>query len=84
MSHANHAVLAFSSGLDFTLQSLERSDSNPGEELSVSFTKGYEGTLRPHHGMMVRPIFAVRFFAISFVLGQQTQQFWALGCRFST
>lgn len=56
-----HGILVFSSGLDFTLQSLERSEANATEELSVSFTKGYEGTLRPHHGMLVRPIFAVRF-----------------------
>lgn len=52
------------SGLDFTLQSLERSEANPTEELSVSFTKGYEATLRQYHGMLVRPIFAVRVFPL--------------------
>ena len=52
------------SGLDFTLQSLERSEANPTEELSMSFTKGYEGTLRQYHGMLVRPIFAVRVFRL--------------------
>lgn len=30
------------------------------EELSTSFTKAYEGTLRPFHSMLIRPIFAVR------------------------
>ncbi|KAG0332327.1 hypothetical protein BG000_010117 [Podila horticola] len=56
---ATEGLLWLTRGLDFTLQSLERSEANPTEELSVSFTKGYEGTLRPHHGMLVRPIFAM-------------------------
>lgn len=58
-------LLLHNSGLDFTLQSLERSEANPTEELSVSFTKGYEGTLRQYHGMLVRPVFAVR---LSFII----------------
>ena len=46
------------SGLQFTAQALRRSvDSD--EELSVSFTKAYEVTLRAHHSFVVRPIFAV-------------------------
>ncbi|KAF9312878.1 hypothetical protein BG003_005829 [Podila horticola] len=56
---ATEGLLWLTRGLDFTLQSLERSEANATEELSVSFTKGYEGTLRPHHGMLVRPIFAM-------------------------
>ncbi|KAG0039139.1 hypothetical protein BGZ82_009494 [Podila clonocystis] len=56
---ATEGLLWLTRGLDFTLQSLERSEANPSEELSASFTKGYEGTLRPHHGMLVRPIFAM-------------------------
>jgi hypothetical protein len=32
---------------------------NPKEELSASFTKGYEGSLKKHHGMMIRPVFYV-------------------------
>jgi hypothetical protein len=32
---------------------------NPNEELSASFTKGYEGSLKKYHGMMVRPVFYV-------------------------
>ena len=39
---------------------MRRSSSNPNEELAESFTKAYEGTLRPHHNMLIRPIFAVR------------------------
>ncbi|KAF9916552.1 hypothetical protein BX616_003473 [Lobosporangium transversale] len=45
---ATEGLLWLTRGLDFTLQSLERSEANPGEELSVSFTKGYEATLRHH------------------------------------
>ncbi|KAF9426524.1 hypothetical protein BGZ94_006399 [Podila epigama] len=56
---ATEGLLWLTRGLDFTLQSLERSEANPNEELSVSFTKGYENTLRQHHGMMVRPIFSM-------------------------
>lgn len=47
------------SGLDFTAQALRRSIENPEEELNTSFTKAYEATLRKHHNMMVRPVFAV-------------------------
>ncbi|KAG0232746.1 glycolipid transfer protein domain-containing protein [Mortierella sp. GBAus27b] len=56
---ASEGLLWLTRGLDFTLQSLERSEANATEELSVSFTKGYENTLRPHHGMLVRPIFTM-------------------------
>ncbi|KAF9165247.1 hypothetical protein DFQ26_000405 [Actinomortierella ambigua] len=55
---ATEGLLWLTRGLDFTLQSLERNLANPTEELSASFTKGYENTLRPHHGMLVRPVFA--------------------------
>ncbi|KAF9973321.1 hypothetical protein BGZ73_003433 [Actinomortierella ambigua] len=55
---ATEGLLWLTRGLDFTLQSLELNLANPAEELSASFTKGYENTLRPHHGMLVRPIFA--------------------------
>ncbi|KAF9304087.1 hypothetical protein BGZ74_002405 [Mortierella antarctica] len=56
---ATEGLLWLTRGLDFTLQSLEHSEANPSVELSASFTKGYEGTLRPHHGMLVRPIFTM-------------------------
>ncbi|KAJ9109255.1 hypothetical protein QFC21_000584 [Naganishia friedmannii] len=46
-------------GLKFTAIGLRRSQQNQSEELSVSFQKAYEGSLRPHHGMMVRPLFAL-------------------------
>ncbi|KAF9353833.1 hypothetical protein BGX26_008410 [Mortierella sp. AD094] len=56
---ATEGLLWLTRGLDFTLQSLERSEANPSEELSVSFTKGYEATLRQYHGVLVRPVFAM-------------------------
>ncbi|KAG0334353.1 hypothetical protein BG004_000444 [Podila humilis] len=56
---ATEGLLWLTRGLDFTLKSLERSEANPGEELSISFTKGYESTLRQYHGMLVRPVFAM-------------------------
>ena len=47
-------------GLKFTAKGLRSSVNNPSEELSVSFTKGYEESLKKWHGMMVRPVFYVR------------------------
>lgn len=50
----------FCSGLKFTAMGLRHSLSNPSEELSVSFTKAYEGTLKQYHSMFVKPVFLVR------------------------
>ena len=46
-------------GLKFTALSLRINLTNKNEELSTSFTKGYDGSLKKWHGMMVRPIFYV-------------------------
>ncbi|GAC99428.1 hypothetical protein PHSY_007029 [Pseudozyma hubeiensis SY62] len=46
-------------GLDFTAQAMRNSVNNKNEELSVSFTNAYGTTLRPHHGMLIRPVFAL-------------------------
>lgn len=46
-------------GLKFTSMGLRYNLSNAEEELSVSFTKGYEGSLKKFHGIMIRPVFAV-------------------------
>ena len=46
-------------GLSFTCTALQNSQSNKSQELSVSFTSGYEATLRKFHGILIRPIFAV-------------------------
>lgn len=51
-------TLALYSGLDFTAQGLRNNQSNSTEELATSFRTSYGNTLKPHHGMMVRPIFS--------------------------
>ncbi|TKY90905.1 hypothetical protein EX895_000903 [Sporisorium graminicola] len=46
-------------GLDFTAQAMRNSVNNKNEELATSFTNAYGTSLRPHHGMLVRPVFAL-------------------------
>lgn len=48
------------SGLKFTQVALARSQADKTEELSVSFSKSYEETLKKYHSFVVKPIFAVR------------------------
>lgn len=52
-------------GLKFTALGLRENLNNPQEELSVSFTKGYEGSLKKYHGFAVRPIFYVSDIGVS-------------------
>lgn len=47
-------------GLSFTCKSLQASQANEKEELSASFTKGYEDSLKKHHNFVVKGIFSVR------------------------
>ncbi|ORZ16325.1 glycolipid transfer protein domain-containing protein [Absidia repens] len=56
---ATEGLLWLIRGLDFTAQALRRSITDQAEELTVSFTKAYEATLRKFHGMLVRPVFAL-------------------------
>lgn len=53
-------LFILSSGLNFTALALQSSHANKEEELSVSFNKSYEGTLKKYHSFVVKPIFAVR------------------------
>jgi len=46
-------------GLHFTLVGLQRSHADKNEELSVSFTKSYEETLKQYHSFVVRPVFSL-------------------------
>lgn len=55
-------------GLSFTCKSLQHSQANKTEELSVAFNKGYEGSLKKHHNFVVKGVFAVRFTIISYLL----------------
>ncbi|WRT63458.1 uncharacterized protein IL334_000363 [Kwoniella shivajii] len=54
---ATDALMWLLRGLKFTSLGLKFSLDNPNQELSESFTKSYEGSLKKHHGMMIRPIF---------------------------
>ncbi|WVQ81006.1 hypothetical protein IAT38_003113 [Cryptococcus sp. DSM 104549] len=54
---ATDALMWLLRGLKFTALGLKFNLENPTEELSVSFTKGYEQSLKKYHGMMVRPVF---------------------------
>lgn len=58
-------------GLKFTLLGLRRSQENEEEELAISFTKAYEGSLKPYHNFVVKGVFGVRpssfFFLLSFL-----------------
>ena len=46
-------------GLEFTYKALLRSLRNPTEELSESFSKAYEDSLKKFHSFVVKPIFNV-------------------------
>ncbi|ORZ34909.1 glycolipid transfer protein-like protein HET-C2 [Catenaria anguillulae PL171] len=56
---ATEGLLWLTRGLSFCAQALRHSHNNEAEELTESFTKAYETTLKPHHSMMVRPIFSL-------------------------
>ncbi|KAJ8132916.1 hypothetical protein O1611_g710 [Lasiodiplodia mahajangana] len=45
-------------GLDFTCIALSSNLANSSQELAESFRNAYGGTLKPHHGLLVRPIFS--------------------------
>ena len=47
-----------SSGLDFTCIALSQNIAKPTEELADSFRGAYANTLKPHHGMLIKPIFS--------------------------
>ena len=53
-------------GLSFTGKALESTQANKTQELSAAFTSSYGETLRPHHGILVRPVFAVSYIASLF------------------
>lgn len=53
------ALLWLLRALKFILALLEALMADPSVELSAAVYKGYESTLRPHHGMMTRGVFNV-------------------------
>ncbi|GMK55744.1 hypothetical protein CspeluHIS016_0208000 [Cutaneotrichosporon spelunceum] len=56
---ATDALMWLLRGLKFTSMGLRNNLDSKDEELSVSFTKAYEGSLKKYHGMMVRPVFSL-------------------------
>ncbi|KAH9454516.1 hypothetical protein MJO28_007503 [Puccinia striiformis f. sp. tritici] len=56
---ATQALLWLTRGLHFTSEGLRLSQNNPGEELSISFTKGYEATLKQYHSFVIKPLFGL-------------------------
>ncbi|GFZ43761.1 hypothetical protein JCM24511_01481 [Saitozyma sp. JCM 24511] len=55
--HTTGGLMWLLRGLKFTSMGLRINLENQTEELSTSFTKGYEGSLKKWHGFAVRPIF---------------------------
>ncbi|KAJ8111091.1 hypothetical protein ONZ43_g5709 [Nemania bipapillata] len=45
-------------GLDFTCIGLSQNLAKASEELADSFRGAYGATLKPHHGMLVKPVFS--------------------------
>jgi len=46
-------------GLGFTRLGLQNSFDNPQQELTESFTKSYDGTLKKFHSFVIRPVFSM-------------------------
>jgi len=55
---ATEGLLWLTRGLDFTAQALRHNQVNSTEELSTSFRTAYGETLKPHHGLLIKPIFS--------------------------
>ncbi|KAI1340300.1 glycolipid transfer protein [Xylariaceae sp. FL0016] len=45
-------------GLDFTCIALSQNLAKADEELSTSFRNAYGNTLKPHHGLLIKPVFS--------------------------
>ncbi|CAG8694245.1 glycolipid transfer protein domain-containing protein [Gigaspora rosea] len=56
---ATEGLLWLKRGLEFTSVALRRSINETTEELSVSFTNAYGGTLKQFHSYLIRPVFTL-------------------------
>ncbi|KAI0012452.1 het-c [Xylariaceae sp. FL0662B] len=45
-------------GLEFTCIALSQNLAQDAEELSTSFRNAYGNTLKPHHGILIKPVFS--------------------------
>jgi hypothetical protein len=59
---ATQALLWLLRGLQFTMIALRLNQADSTQELSLSFTNAYEGTLKKYHNFIVKGIFAVGTF----------------------
>ncbi|ORY59661.1 glycolipid transfer protein domain-containing protein [Pseudomassariella vexata] len=57
--NAVEALAWLNRGLDFTCKALSKNVANANEELSDSFREAYGQTLKPYHGMLVKPVFSL-------------------------
>ncbi|KAI1266982.1 glycolipid transfer protein [Xylariaceae sp. FL1019] len=55
---ATEGLLWLVRGLDFTCIALSQNLAKADEELSASFRNAYGATLKPHHGLLVKPVFS--------------------------
>ncbi|KAI1403606.1 het-c [Hypoxylon fuscum] len=55
---ATEGLLWLSRGLDFTCIALSQNLAQDSEELSTSFRNAYGSTLKPHHGILIKPVFS--------------------------
>ncbi|KAI0482501.1 het-c [Xylariaceae sp. FL0804] len=55
---ATEGLLWLTRGLDFTCIALSQNLAKADEELSTSFRNAYGATLKPHHGLLIKPVFS--------------------------
>ncbi|KAI6087747.1 het-c [Hypoxylon rubiginosum] len=55
---ATEGLLWLVRGLDFTCIALSQNVAKEAEELSTSFRNAYGSTLKPHHGLLIKPVFS--------------------------
>ncbi|KAI5861565.1 het-c [Durotheca rogersii] len=55
---ATEGLLWLVRGLEFTYLALSQNLAQEGEELSTSFRNAYGSTLKPHHGILIKPVFS--------------------------
>ncbi|KAI8631908.1 glycolipid transfer protein [Xylariaceae sp. FL1651] len=55
---ATEGLLWLVRGLDFTCIALSQNLAKADEELSASFRNAYGATLKPHHGILIKPVFS--------------------------
>ncbi|KAI1383697.1 het-c [Hypoxylon trugodes] len=55
---ATEGLLWLNRGLDFTCIALSQNVAQEAEELSTSFRNAYGSTLKPHHGILIKPVFS--------------------------